>query len=69
MSHTDKPKQIHTLIARERKLKGNNRGIFFTLPLRVATLLNIERGDLIEIEIRRITKNPGPEQQAMEVTV
>lgn len=56
MSLVEKPREIHTLIARERKLKGNNRGIFFTLPLKVAQHLGIERGDFLEIEIRKVTK-------------
>lgn len=56
MALVEKPREIHTVIARDRKLKGNNRGIFFTLPLKVAMHLGIERGDFLEIEIRKITK-------------
>lgn len=53
---SDKPKQILSVVARGRKLKGEKMGIYFTIPLEQALKLGILQGDLIEIEIRKITR-------------
>lgn len=50
-------------------MKGNRRGIFFTVPFEIARRIGIEPGDMLELEVRKVTRNPGPEEQAKDVSV
>lgn len=43
-------------LVRGRKLKGEKVGRSITLPLRICEALQIDPGDLLEFEIRRVIK-------------
>ena len=63
----EKPRQILSVIARGRKLKGEKFGIFFTIPYEIARRYGIEPGTLVEFELRKLThppnvEEPGPHQ-------
>lgn len=55
MASVEKPRQILSVIARGRRLKGNKTGVFFTVPYKQALTLGISPGDMLEMEIRKVT--------------
>jgi len=61
MESIQKPKQRLSVIVRGRKLKGGKEGRFCSLPLRQCEILGILPGDLLEIEILKISR---PQEEA-----
>ena len=51
-------RQTLSVVIRTRKLKGNKRGVFFTIPWKTAQILGLEEGGLVEFEIKKITRPP-----------
>lgn len=60
MSVLEKPRQILSVIVRGRKLKGNKEGRFLPLPLKQCEHIGIYPGDLLEIEIKKISRAHPP---------
>ncbi len=56
MNTTQKPKQIISVIVCGRKLKGQKVGRYTTLPVSICERLRIDPGDMLEVEIKKITK-------------
>ena len=66
MSAITKPKQIISVIVNGRKLKGQKVGRFSTWPLSICERLHIDPGDIIEVEIRKVTKKEIIDSQIEE---
>lgn len=56
MNPLEKPRQILSVVVNGRKLKGGKMGRYITLPLAICERLRIEAGDLLELELKKVTK-------------
>ncbi len=56
MNLPSKPRQTLSVVARGRRLKGEKMGRYLSLPLDVCEQIDLNVGDLVEIEVKKITK-------------